>query len=147
VTSDVTRATELLRQSVDHYKNAIAGNPGEKDFTGAHASLFFKGVSAPLPRAEQTLLDYQAWAKRPTEIAASAASLPTPPSKSTNPKTMRNKTVIQMSKAGLSDETIEMAIDSGVITKFDVSPAGLDALAKSGVSKPVIAYMQNKTKN
>jgi hypothetical protein len=52
---------------------------------------------------------------------------------------MRNKTVIQMSKAGLFDETIEMAIDSGVITQFDVSPAGLDALAKGGVSEPVIA--------
>ncbi|MGZ4779668.1 MAG: hypothetical protein ACXV5L_10750 [Thermoanaerobaculia bacterium] len=143
VTEDVARATELLRQSVDHYKKAIADNPGEKIFSEDHKSLLFTSVPAPVPRAEKSLAAYQTWASRPAQVAAVAEA---PASKSTKTGTMRNKTVIQMAKAGLSDAMIESAIDSGVATRFNVTPEGLDNLTKGGVSPAVIAYMQRKTK-
>jgi hypothetical protein len=59
---------------------------------------------------------------------------------------MRNQTVIDLAKAGLSDENIILAIDGASSTQFDVSPEGLMALAKGGVSKAVIAHMQKKSK-
>jgi hypothetical protein len=58
---------------------------------------------------------------------------------------MRNQTVIDLAKAGLSDENIILAIDGATQTQFDVSPDALIALAKSGVSKNVIAAMQKKS--
>jgi hypothetical protein len=57
---------------------------------------------------------------------------------------MRNTTVIELAKAGLSDENIKLAIDGADRTAFDVTPEGLIALAKGGVSKTVIAHMQKK---
>ena len=57
---------------------------------------------------------------------------------------MRNQTVIDLAKAGLSDENIILAINAASKTQFDVSPEALIALSKSGVSKSVIAHMQKK---
>ena len=59
---------------------------------------------------------------------------------------MRNQTVIDLAKAGLSDENIVMAIDAAERTDFDVTPDALISLAKGGVSKSVIAHMQKKSK-
>jgi len=60
---------------------------------------------------------------------------------------MKNQTVIDLAKAGLSDENIILAIEGASQTDFDVTPQGLIALSKSGVSKTVIAHMQKKTKS
>ena len=144
---DIARATELLRESVEHYEKAIADNPNEKIFSEAHSSLFFKDASAPLPRAQQNLVAYQAWKSGPMPAAQSQASnSQTPANLSPPSKTMRNQTVIEMSNAGLPDETIKMAIDSAGATQFDLSAAGLQSLARSGVTKTVIAHMQKTAK-
>ena len=147
-TEDVVRATELLSESVGHYKKAIENNPNEKIFSEAHSSVFFKNAPAPLPRAEQDLAAYLAWKLGPTKAAASshATSSQAPANPSRPSGTMRNETVIEMSRAGLSDDTIEMAIDSVAARQFDLSASGLVALAKSGVSNPVIAHMQKRAK-
>jgi hypothetical protein len=135
-TADVARATDLLRQSVAHYKQAIANNPNEKLFTEAHSSLFFQGAAAPLPRAEQSLAAYEAWSSGPTAARPSAPAA----------KAMRNQTVIEMVKAGVADETIEMAIDSVAVAQFDLSDDGVAALTRAGVSNAVIARMRQKAR-
>ncbi len=52
-------------------------------------------------------------------------------------KPLTNQDVITMSKSGLSDSTIASAIKANE-TNFDVSPAGLIELQKSGVHQPVL---------
>jgi hypothetical protein len=59
---------------------------------------------------------------------------------------MGNQTVIDLARAGLSDENIILAIDGAERTAFDVSPNALITLSKSGVSKAVIAHMQKKAR-
>ena len=59
-------------------------------------------------------------------------------------KSIRNQHIIDMAKAGLSDENIMLAIDSADQTEFDTTPEGLIALSKAGVSKNVIAHMQKR---
>jgi hypothetical protein len=54
--------------------------------------------------------------------------------------------VIDMTKAGVDEENIVLAVDSAVATDFDITPNGLIALSKGGVSKNVIAHIQKKAK-
>jgi hypothetical protein len=49
-----------------------------------------------------------------------------------------------MSKAGLNEENLILAIDSADMTEFDTTPQALISLAKAGVSRNVIARMQKK---
>ncbi len=59
---------------------------------------------------------------------------------------MQNQKVIEMAKAGLSDENIILAIDSAEVVDFDTTPDGLIALSKAGVSKNVITHLQKRTR-
>jgi hypothetical protein len=56
------------------------------------------------------------------------------------PKVLHNQDLIEMSKAGLSDQAI-VALLGKSKTDFDVSPAGLVQLRKAGVSNKVIEVM------
>lgn len=57
---------------------------------------------------------------------------------------LTNADVIKMSKAGLGDEVIINTIESH-IAAFDLSPDGIVALKKAGVSDPVVAAMQARS--
>jgi len=143
-TADQMRATDLLRESVQHYQNAIAYNPGETLFNERYESVWSSRIEASMPRAKESLARYEAWRTAPLAVARSS---PAPRSRgASGSKVMRNDTVLEMATAGLSDENIILAIDAAKARHFDLSPDALIALARGGVSKNVIAYMQKKAK-
>ncbi len=142
-------ALDLLRAAQSHYETAASLNPGEELFRKGYTSLLSTGtIGSPLTRAADSVARYDAWSATgtTTRIASAqpvpASSAPARPSAAG----MRNQTVIDLAKAGLSDENIILAIDAAAQTEFDVSPEGLIALAKGGVSKSVIAHMQKRSR-
>jgi len=143
---DRKQALEMLRAAVDHYQGAVTGNPSETLFRQGYSSLLsVSNITSPVARANESVARYAAW----TGTGAMTRTTPTqtssaPPSSSK--AGMRNQTVIDLAKAGLSDENIIMAIDAASQTDFDVSPNALIALSKDGVSKAVIAHMQKRAK-
>jgi len=148
-TEERGKAMELLRAAKSHYEVAAATNPGEELFRQGYTSLLATGsIGAPIARVTDSVTRYDAWTSGGSapavRVASTTPSVPQPaaPAK----QGMRNQTVIDLAKAGLSDENILMAIDAAERTEFDVSPDGLIALAKGGVSKGVIAHMQKKAK-
>jgi hypothetical protein len=133
-TKDPRRAAALLREAQAHYQNAVQYNASEALFGQAYSSLLSAGtIAPPLPRVGESLAQYDAWASGPVPVKSAAV------------KTLRNNTIIDMVKAGLSDENVLLAIDSADATEFDTEPDALIALRKAGVSKTVIARMQKKT--
>jgi hypothetical protein len=146
-TTDRIRAAKLLDEALTHYRNAADFNSEESLFREAHTSLFGTDVAAPLPRVEASARAYQRWATG-TPPAVKSASLPSSASGSGRKGTaIDNQSVIDMAHAGLTDENIKLAIDAAAALDFDTRPEGLIALSKAGVSKPVIAYMQKRTKS
>jgi hypothetical protein len=145
-TADQKRATDLLRESVRHYENAISYNPDEELFRERYDSVFSSKIDAALPRAKESLARYEAWRTAPVAVAETKSSPPSRGKRSTSAKTMRNETVMDMASAGLTDENIILAIDAAKSRQFDLSPEALIALARGGVSKAVIAHMQRKAR-
>jgi hypothetical protein len=145
-TADRIRAAKLLDESFTHYKNAADFNGEESLFREAHTSLFGTDVAAPLPRVEASVKAYQGWAAGTPPVVKSASSSSAPGSRRKG-SALGNQSVIEMARAGLSDENIKLAIDDAEALEFDTTPAGLIALSKAGVSKPVIAYMQKRAKS
>ena len=145
-TEEPARALDLLRESVTHYDNAMRAHPGEKIFVEAYESLWSgRATGAPLARASSSLKDYEDWSAtgaskpRATTMVAASAKEVKPPA-----EVMTNQTLIEMSKAGLTEENLILAIDEAQATEFDTTPGALIALSKAGVSKNVIAKMQKK---
>jgi hypothetical protein len=140
--TDVQRARQLLREAAEHYRTAIQSNPEEKLFSEEHNSIF-SSAGAPLPRVESSVKAFEAWIPAGTAKAPKTAEgrvrEPVP-----HGKRLRNQSVIDMKKAGLSDANIKLAIDAADSTNFDTSPEALIALSKAGVSNDVILYMQKK---
>jgi hypothetical protein len=142
-----SEALELLRAAQSHYETAAALNPGEELFRKGYTSLLAtNAIGSPLTRASESVAKFEAWSG--TGTAVRVASTSAVPVSSAKPASggMKNQTVVDLAKAGLSDENIILAIDGAAQTEFDVTPAGLIALSKSGVSKTVIAHMQKKSK-
>jgi hypothetical protein len=139
-TSDKRKALELLRAAAENYRTATQSNPGEKLFSERYNSLLNQ-AEAPLVRVEDSIASYERWvnATPATALASSA-----PASKTKPAKTMRNETVIEMTRAGLGDDVIIGAIDAASSTSFDTSPDALIELSKSGVSSGVIRRMQQR---
>ncbi len=138
---DPRRAADLLREAVGHYQKAIQDNPGEKIFTETYDSMLSSRIPASMPRAQASLAAYETWTagkhigSTSTQAAAKESSGP-----------MTNQTLIEMAKAGLTDENLMLAIDDADAVSFDTSPSALITLAKGGVSKTVIAHMQKRAK-
>lgn len=149
---DRGRAVELLRAASSHYEVAAATNPGEELFRKGYTSLLSAGnIGAPLARITESVNRYDAWTSGGSapavRVASTTPAVPARPATTTPAKQgMRNQTIIDLAKAGLSDENIMLAIDAAERTEFDVSPDGLIALAKGGVSRDVIAHMQKRKK-
>lgn len=144
---DRGKAIELLRAAKSHYEVAAATHPAEELFRQGYTSLLSTtNIGAPVARITESVTRYTAWTSGngapAVRVASTSPSVPSAPAK----QGMRNQTVIDLAKAGLSDENILMAIDAAERTEFDVSPEGLIALSKNGVSKSVIAHMQKKTR-
>lgn len=140
---DARRAAGLLQESVNHYQSAIELNPGEKIFSEEYNSFLSSRIGAPMARAKASLTAYQSW----TAGEHKSAAAPRPAAagaKSSGP--MTNQTLIDMARAGLTDENLMLAIDDADDASFDASPNALITLAKGGVSRTVIAHMQKRTK-
>lgn len=156
--NDPQQALELLRAAATHYQNATLYNPDETLFRERYSSILSSGpIDPPLPRLTESVARYEAWGGASSKLSAASSSgggakpAAAAPSSTVAKgggavRAMRNETVIEMAKAGLSDENIVLAIDSAEKTQFDVSPEALITLAKAGVSRPVIAVMQKVTK-
>ncbi len=142
-TSDPKQALDLLRAAAEHYRTAAADNPNEKLFSETYSSLF-NAAAAPVARAEASVKAYEAWTSGPTAPMAAPVTASKPATSKSS--TLRNQNVIEMAKAGLSDENITLAIDSADTIDFDTTPEGLITLSKAGVSKTVIAHMQKRTR-
>ncbi|MGZ7081331.1 MAG: hypothetical protein ACXVJT_18095, partial [Thermoanaerobaculia bacterium] len=144
MTTDPQRATDLLRESVQHYNNAISYNPNEPLFHDRYESLLSPSIDPAVVRATASLTRYEAWRTMPVAVARSGPAHSMDRQAGSSPRVMRNETVIEMSAAGLSDENIILAIKAAKTAEFDLSPHALISLAKNGVSKNVIAQMQKK---
>lgn len=60
-----------------------------------------------------------------------------------NSASLRNDEIVAMVGAGISEEAIVRTIQSAKARNFDLSPSGLIALKKAGVSDRIIAVMQD----
>jgi hypothetical protein len=139
IVDDRHETIRLLKEAVAHYEKAIKDNPGEKIFSTGYESLLAYRTEASLPRATASLTAFEQWAgTTPARRTPSVARAEKP--------AMNNQTVIDMAKAGLTDENLMLAIDAADSADFDTTPDGLIALAKGGVSRNVIAHMQKKAK-
>lgn len=144
-TDDRREALELLRKAAAHYELAIQMNGEEELFRKGYVSLLASNaIGVPLARINESLARYEKWTSGGSTRIASRDTEPEAPVPAAPKQGMRNQTVIDLAKAGLSDENIILAIDGAGRTAFDVSPEGLIALAKGGVSKSVIAHMQKR---
>ncbi|HYC62507.1 MAG TPA: hypothetical protein VEK79_23350 [Thermoanaerobaculia bacterium] len=147
---DRKEALEMLREARKLYDMAVQMNGTEELFRKGYVSLLASSsIGVPQSRINDSLAKYETWTSPSSTRIASKDDEPAfePEPELDEPATgdgMRNSTVIELAKAGLSDENIKLAIDGADRTAFDVSPEGLIALAKGGVSKGVIAHMQKK---
>ena len=144
-----TEALDLLRAAKSHYETAAGLNPGEELFRKGYTSLFAtSSIAAPATRIGDSVSRYETWTGTGSavRVASTTPVASSAPAASSSAPGMRNQTVIDLAKAGLSDENIILAIDGATNAQFDVSPEALIALAKNGVSKSVIAHMQKKAR-
>jgi hypothetical protein len=141
--SDAKTGLDLIRKAAEHYRAAAADNPDEKIFSQAYVG-FLSAAGAPIERAEASAKAYEAWASGPTTPMASTVAAVSSSKSSSPAKSIHNQHVIDMTKAGLTDENIILAIDGADKTEFDTTPEGLISLSKAGVSKSVIAHIQKR---
>jgi hypothetical protein len=135
---DPKTGLEMLRKAAEHYRTAAANNPDEKLFSEKYTG-FLSAASSPIDRVEGSVKAYEAWASGPTPPKTTSMA-----STSSSSKSMGNQQVIDMTKAGLSEENIILAIDTAKNAEFDTTPEALIALSKAGVSKNVIVHMQKQ---
>ncbi|HYK01709.1 MAG TPA: hypothetical protein VE974_08135 [Thermoanaerobaculia bacterium] len=146
-TADRKQALELLTRARAHLELAISSNGSEELFRKGYTSLLSSGsIGVPTSRLNDSVARYEKWTSGGSVRVASREPEPDYEPEPEPRDDMGNDTVIELAKAGLSDENIKLAIDDAERTDFDVSPAGLIALAKGGVSKGIIAHMQKKSK-
>lgn len=149
-TEDRKQALEMLTRARAHLELAISSNGTEELFRKGYVSLLSSGsIGVPTSRMNDSVARYEKWTSGGSVKVASRDPVPDyepAPDPEPSVEGMRNDTVIELAKAGLSDENIKLAIDGAERTAFDVSPNALIALAKGGVSKGVIAHMQKKAK-
>ena len=137
--ADPKQGLEMMRKAAEHYHTAATNNPEEKLFSEKYTG-FLTAASGPLDRIDGSVKRYESWASGPTKAPASQASTASAAPR----KAIRNQNIIDMTKAGLSEENILLVIENASETDFDTTPDGLIRLSKAGVSKNVIAKMQKR---
>lgn len=139
---------KYLEEASVHYNNAVEANPKEGYFTKPYESVLFRSrnADAPIARVTSALAQYQ----RLKEFADSTASRPSGAGAKgakgdlggPAEDAVTNESVVDMVRAGLSEDVILTSIDTSKNTAFDVSPKGLIQLADSKVSKRIIQHIQ-----
>ncbi|HXO21548.1 MAG TPA: hypothetical protein VOA87_16680 [Thermoanaerobaculia bacterium] len=147
---DPETTLKYLQQASGYYNGALAANPKEKYFSLPFGGfLGSKAASAPLDRVRSALVEYQKTkefkasheqAKALKEASVSGGKSLASDGKSTDG--FSNGSVIDMVKAGLSDDIILTSIDSAPHPVFDVSPQGLIELSQGNVSQKIIQHIQ-----
>lgn len=154
-----------LQQASVFYGQALQTNPQEKYFSLPYerhslASSFGNALRsgnsaddkrkdiypAPLDRVKAALIDYQRvkeFSATSTQTAAKALD-GTPSGTAAVETTITNADIIDMVKAGLSEDVILTAIDTAANPAFDASPKGLIELGRAKVSKTIIQKIQSK---
>lgn len=130
---DPKTATKFFDQAAISYGRAVDGQPAEKYFL------------EPQNRIRTAIAHYRklsqietAHNSAPAAGGASGASAPA--------GALTNDQVVQMSKAGLSEDNILATIRDAHHASFDLSVDAQVQLAKEGVSNRVIAAMRDKSK-
>lgn len=110
-----------------------------KTVTAQNSLLVPLADKASATRIAETLRQASVLCGAPDKPAATPVAEPAQvPSSSTG---MTNNDVVKLVAAGLSDQVIETSIRQAATKSFDVTPAGLVALKKAGVSDAVIVVM------
>lgn len=144
-TKERAEALDLLRAAQSHYQTATALHPGEELFRSGYTSLLAAdNIGPPITRATESVARFESWSGTGGTAVRVASATPVAGPKPAASSGMKNQTVIDLARAGLSDENIILAINGAAQTQFDVTPEGLITLSKAGVSKGVIAHMQKK---
>jgi len=128
---DRDEALDMLKAAASHYQLAATSNPSEELFRKGYTSLLSTNtIGTPIARVNESVQRYEKWMApaAPAPRPRRASTTPPAPASSGGRQGMRNQTVIDLAKAGLSDENIILAIDSAERTDFDVSPNALIAL-------------------
>lgn len=139
-------------QSRPYYYIVLVANGDGKPFSSeyqqtGHPKTVTAQNSLLVPLADSASATRIADALRQSAVLCGAPDRPAamPAAQSTDVPSssakMTNSDVIQLAAAGLSDQVIETSIRQAVAKEFDVTPAGLVALKKAGVSDAVIVVM------
>lgn len=154
---DVNATLKYLVDAREMYQRALTLKPNEKFFKEA-----WRGNDPPLRRIDKAIQAYAAWKARKealqTANRGAVDDLLDAPSQRTRSVGNRsgapaargdgisNNEIIEMAKAGASDEFIADTIASADRTNFDLSVQGKIALLKGGVSERIIRLMEQKQK-
>lgn len=144
---DADTTLKYLEQASLHYNNAVDAHPKENYFTKAYDAIFTsKSAEAPLNRVQSALVQYQRMKEFGEAVAARSSGTRTGAKgdlgADIDQDTVTNASVIDMMRAGLSEDVIFTSIDSAKKTAFDVTPKGLIQLAEAKASKKLIQHIQ-----
>jgi hypothetical protein len=147
---DENTTLKYLEQASAHYNNAVDANPKEGYFTKAYQSILFssRSAEAPLTRVQSALVQYQKLKEFSDSLAAAPVALASKSGSKGDlgaPRaddSLTNEGVIDMLRAGLSEDIILTSIDSLPHTAFDVSPRGLIQLSEAKATKRLIQRIQ-----
>lgn len=144
---DADTTLKYLEQASVHYNNAVDTHPKENYFTKSYDAIFTsKSAEAPLTRVQSALVQYQRMKEFTEAIATRSAGTQTGSKgdlgTAVDDDTVSNASVIDMLRAGLSEDVIFTSINSAKKTSFDVTPKGLIQLAAAKASKKLIQHIQ-----
>lgn len=145
---DADTTLKYLEQASVHYNNAVDAHPKESYFTKAYDAMFTsKSAEAPLTRVQSALVQYQRMKEFAEAVATRSSGAATGSkgnlgSAPVDDDTVTNASVVDMLRAGLSEDVIFTSIDSAKKTAFDVTPKGLIQLAEEKASKKLIQHIQ-----
>ena len=146
---DVDTSLKYLEQASVHYNNAVDANPKESYFMKAYQSILFssKSAAAPMERVQQALVQYQRVKEfeDSTSSTLSGYAVGSKGSKGGGTSSgggITNADVVEMLRAGLSEDVILTSISSAPQTAFDITPKGLIQLAEAKASKKLIQQIQ-----
>ncbi len=134
---DPKAAMKYLDEAAIDYGKAIDSRPGEHYFL------------EPQRRIEEAIAHYRLLENQKPPRAGAAPmehnaepGAPSQGAKPSTPKGLTNDQVISMVKSGIDDATVEQAVKVAKFVNFDLSAAGQQTLAGSGVSPSVLSAMK-----
>lgn len=156
-------ALRYLEQASVYYNAALVGNPKEENFVSAYQSSTFlkdlgvrvleplgapqvrfqpKTAMAPVERVRTALTQYQKWSEMQSVASSKDLSAEGGPGSATPQAIFDNQSVIELSRARLSEDIIMKAIDDAPNPSFDLSTQGLIQLSQAKVSEKIIRRLQ-----